>query len=418
LSSNNGGLSSAGTGDGAWLVIVGIGEDGRAGLSVAAIRAIESCDVVFGGSRHLALAGPLRGEAMAWPSPMTEAYRKILSLRGRRVGVLASGDPFQYGVGAELARLVPPDEMVCFPHVSAFSLAAARLGWSLPESACVSLHGRALERLIPHLQPGARILALSWDGTTPGRVADLLNERGFGGSDMIVLEAMGGPREHVLRARAESFNLTGIDPLNVVALQVEAGPDARIVSLAPGLDDTWFENDGQLTKAEIRAVTLSALAPRAGCLLWDVGAGAGSVAIEWMLRHPSNRAIAVESNAVRGERITRNAARLGVPDLRTLVGEAPAALAGLPTPDAVFIGGGATRTGLIEACFEALRPGGRLVANAVTMETEERLSAGFARYGGSMRRIALSRLEPVGRLHGWRPAMPVTQWVTVKPCKP
>jgi precorrin-6Y C5,15-methyltransferase (decarboxylating) len=398
-----------------WLFIVGIGEDGREGLSAAALQVLQDADVVFGGKRHLALAGPHLGETVVWPSPMTEAYPLILERRGQRVCVLASGDPFYYGIGAELARLVPADEIACFPHISAFSLAAARLGWSLPECACVSLHGRALERIIPHLQPNARILALSWDGTTPGRVADLLVERGLGDSDIIVLEAMGGPREHVLHARAGRFSLADIDPLNVIAVKVAAGPDARIVTLACGLEDQWFENDGQLTKAEVRAVTLSALAPRAGELLWDVGAGAGSVSIEWMLRHPANRAIAIESRRDRVERIQRNATRLGAPDLRTIVGQAPEALMGLPRPDAVFIGGGASDEGVIDICWNGLRPGGRLVINAVTLETEQALTARFIEHGGTLKRIALSRIEAVGSMHGWRAAMPVTQWAVTKP---
>lgn len=398
-----------------WLAVVGIGEDGRAGLSEAARRALDGAELVVGGARHLALAGPLQAETLAWPSPLSDAYPKILARRGRPVCVLATGDPFHYGVGAELARLVAAEEMVSFPQASAFSLAAARLGWSLPECACVSLHGRALERIIPYLQPGARLIALSWDGTTPDRLAALLAERGFGRSRLTVLEAMGGPRERVRRAAAASFDLDDIDPLNTIAVAVAADADARIVTLAAGLDDGWFENDGQLTKREIRAVTLSALAPRAGELLWDVGAGAGSISIEWMLRHPMNRAVAIEARPDRAERIARNARALGTPDLRIVVGEAPAALAGLPPPDAVFIGGGAGDAGVFEACWAALRSGGRLVVNAIALETEARLLELFATHGGALTRLALSRAAPVGGLHGWRPALPVTQWSVTKP---
>lgn len=400
---------------GRWLAILGIGEDGRAGLSEAARRALDGAELVVGGARHLALAAPLRAPTLAWPSPLSDAYPAILAHRGRPVCVLATGDPFHYGVGAELARLVPPGEIAAFPQASAFSLAAARLGWSLPDCACVSLHGRALERVIPALQPGARIIALAWDGSTPERLAQLLAARGFGRSTLIVLEAMGGPRERVRQAGAAAFDLDRIDPLNTVAVEVVAEAAACVVTLAPGLDDRLFANDGQLTKAEIRAVTLSALGPRRGELLWDVGAGAGSVAIEWLLRHPSNRAVAVEARADRAERILSNAKALGAPDIRVVVGEAPAALGGLPSPDAVFIGGGATDPGLFDACWTALRSGGRLVANGVTLETEAVLLDLFARHGGSLKRIALSRAEPVGGFYGWRPAMPVTQWAVVKP---
>jgi len=394
---------------------VGLGEDGRAGLSAAALGALERATLVVGGARHLALAGPFKAPTLAWPSPMAEGYGAVLARRGEAVCVLATGDPFNHGVGAELARLIPPDEIVCHPQPSAFSLAAARMGWSLPECECVSLHGRALERIVPLLQPGARILALSWDGATPRKLAALLAERGMGGSTLTVLEAMGGPRERVRTSRADGFDRDGVDPLNTIALHVEAPPNVRVVTLASGLDDSWFANDGQLTKAEIRAMTLAALAPRAGELLWDVGTGAGSVAIEWCLSHPRNRCLAIEERAERAERARGNALGLGAVGVDFRVGQAPEALADLLPPDAVFIGGGAHEDGMFEACWSALKPGGRLVINAVTLETEARLAALHARHGGLMRRIALSRLERVGTMHGWRGAMPVTQWVVTKP---
>ena len=398
-----------------WLSILGIGEDGREGLSQAALRILDKAELVVGGARHLRLARPIASPTLAWPTPLSDAYATILARRGRPTCVLASGDPFHYGVGAELARLVPADEILCHPLPSAFSLAAARLGWSLPDCECLSLHGRALERVVPWLQPQARILALSWDGATPARLAQLLTARGFGGSTMIVLEAMGGPRERIRRAAAADFALAGIDPLNTVAIEVAAGQAARVVTLAPGLDDAWFENDGQLTKAEIRAVTLAALAPRAGQLLWDIGAGAGSVGIEWCLRYRRNRCIAIEQRAERAARVRRNAAALGVDGLEAVVGRAPAALAALPQPDAIFIGGGASDPALFEAAWAALEPGGRLVVNAVALETETRLAELFAQHGGSLRRIAIARAEPLGRLYGWRPALPVTQWAATKP---
>lgn len=398
-----------------WLTIVGIGEDGRAGLSPAALAALDRAEFVIGGARHLALAAPLPAKTLTWPSPFVDGYAMILCRRGQPTCVLATGDPFHYGVGAELARLVPAEEMNCFPQASAFSLAAARMGWSLPDCDCVSLHGRALERVIPHLQPGARILALSWDGSTPGRLADLLNTRGFGASTITVCEAMGGPRERIRRAIAADFAITGIDPLNTVAIEVVTTEDARIVTLAPGLPDAFFENDGQLTKAEIRALTLAALAPRAGELLWDIGLGAGSVGIEWCLRHPRNRCIGIEERPERAERARRNARELGAMALDIRVGRAPEALANLPTPDTVFIGGGASELGVFDAAWAALKPGGRLVVNGVTLETETLLGSLYAKHGGTMRRLAVSRLEPVGSMNGWRAAMPVTQWVVTKP---
>jgi len=398
-----------------WLTIVGIGEDGRAGLSPAARAALEAAELVVGGERHLALAAPFPGRALTWPSPLKEAFPEILAHRGRPVLILASGDPFNYGIGAQLAALVPADELLCLPQPSSFSLAAARLGWSLPDVATISLHGRALAGMVPYLQPGARLIVLTWDGTTPGKVAALLTERGFGASRLTVLEAMGGPRERRLATTAQGFDLAGIGPLNTLAVEVVAGPEARVVTLVPGRDDAWFDNDGQLTKSEIRAVTLAALAPRAGEVLWDIGAGAGSIAIEWCLAHPRNRAFAVEERPDRAARAAANADRFGAIAVTVVEGRAPEGLADLPRPEAVFIGGGLTDAGVFEAAWAALPAGGRLVANAVTLESEQRLAALFAAHGGQLRRLSVARAEPVGGFHGWRAAMPVSHWVVDKP---
>ncbi len=396
-----------------WLTIVGIGEDGRAGLSPAAAAALNRSEVVYGGRRHLALAAPLSAETRPWPSPIHDAYPDILARRGRPTCILATGDPFHYGIGAEIARLVPADEIAAFPQPSAFSLACARLGWPLAECGLVTLHGRTLERIVPHLRPGARLLVLAWDGATAAALAALLVAWGFGATTITVLEAMGGPRERIRSAEAEGFALGDIDPLNTLALTV-AGP-AEGLPLAPGLDDHLFENDGQLTKAEIRALTLMALRPQPGRHLWDVGAGAGSVSIEWMLRAQSLRATAIEARPDRAERIRRNAASLGVPDLAIVLGRAPAAFDGLPPPDAVFVGGGISEPGLLDAAAEALRPGGRFVANAVTLEGEAALLSAYAGRGGSLRRFTVARAAAVGGLQGWRTAMPVTQWAWTKP---
>jgi precorrin-6B C5,15-methyltransferase / cobalt-precorrin-6B C5,C15-methyltransferase len=397
-----------------WLSIVGIGEDGIEGLSPTARGLIGDAEIVFGGARHLALAAPLiRGQARPWPSPFSVA--PVLTARGRRTCVLASGDPFQYGVGSTLAAHVAPEETVVVPAPSAFSLAAARLGWALPEIATVSLHGRALDRIRPHLHPGARVLALTSDSEGPGALARLLAQSGFGPSRLTVLEALGGTQERVRSTPAHGFDLDGIADLNVVAVEVAEAQDARIIPFAPGLQDALFEHDGQITKREIRAVTLSSLAPLRGELLWDVGAGSGSVAIEWMLAHPSLRAVAVEAREDRAARIGRNAAALGVPDLEIVQGRAPQALAGLPIPDAVFVGGGASDDGVLDAALASLRTGGRLVVNAVTLETEAALIARHAKHGGGLTRIAVARADRIGGKTGWRAAMPVTQWVWVKP---
>src|SRR6185437_3543246 len=344
-----------------WLSIVGIGEDGVDGLSPVARRLVADAELVIGGKRHLALADlVIKGQRVYWPSPIGDILPELEKVRGRPVAVLASGDPFHYGVGDLLMRAVRADEMLCLPQPSSFSLAASRLGWSLQDVTPVSLHGRALEGVVRHLQPGARILALSWDGETPAKLAALLQARGFGESKLTVLERMGGSGERVRSAIARGFDLDKVEPLNTIALEV-VGLASSALSLAPGLDDSLFEHDGQLTKRDVRAVTLSALAPRQGDLLWDVGLGAGSIAIEWLLRHPSLKAIGIEEDDERAARAARNAAALGTPDLRIVQGAAPAALAGLPAPDAVFIGGGLGDAGLFDAVWTALKPGGRLV---------------------------------------------------------
>lgn len=398
-----------------WLSIVGIGEDGIGGLSAGARALIENAEIVFGGARHLALAAPLiRGQAKPWPSPFSLAVGEVIGMRGRQVCVLASGDPFFYGVGATLAGHVSAEETWVIPAPSAFSLAAARMGWAIPETILLSVHGRALDRIRPHLHPEARILALTSDADGPDALARLLTETGFGPSQLTVLEALGGANERVRRTRADRFNLTDIADLNTVAIDVVAEPGARVLAYTPGLAEDLFEHDGQITKREIRAVTLSSLAPRRGELLWDVGAGSGSIAIEWMLADPSLRAVAIEARADRAARIDRNASAFGLPDLEVIQGEAPEALAGLQTPDAIFIGGGASAPGVLDACMTALKSGGRLVANAVTLETESELIARHAAHGGQLARIAVSRADQVGNKTGWRPAMPVTQWIWEK----
>jgi precorrin-6Y C5,15-methyltransferase (decarboxylating) len=397
-----------------WLSIVGIGEDGVEGLSAIARGLVSGADIVFGGERHLGLAAPLiRGEAKKWPSPFS--VDQVLAERGRQVCVLASGDPFFYGVGSVLTNHIAPEETLVVPAPSSFSLAAARLGWALPDVALVSVHGRALDRIRPHLHPGARVLALTSDSEGPAALARLLAESGFGASRLTVLEALGGAHERIRTTDAAKFDLAEVAELNTVAVEVVAAPGARIVAYAPGLADALFEHDGQITKREIRAVTLSSLAPLRGELLWDVGAGSGSIGIEWMLVHPSMRAIAIEARADRAARISRNAAAFGVPDLEVVEGAAPKAVAGLVTPDAVFVGGGASDEDALDAVIAALRPGGRLVVNAVTLQTEAELIGRHATLGGTLTRIAISRADRVGGKTGWRSAMPVTQWVWVKP---
>jgi precorrin-6Y C5,15-methyltransferase (decarboxylating) len=399
---------------GKWLSLIGIGEDGAEALSPAARTLLAQAQLIVGGARHLALAAPLAAKTMTWPSPMAAAIPEIVARRGSPVCVLASGDPFFYGAGSLLSAHVRPEEMQCLPAPSAFSLAAARLKWSLQECCLVSLHGREFERIIPALQPHAKILCLSWDETTPPRLAKLLCEKGLGPSRIIVMEAMGGPRERLRESTTQAFGMEGIDPLNLVAIEIAATAQSQILPVASGLADSWFETDGQLTKREVRAVALSSLAPRRGELLWDVGAGSGSIAIEWLLCHPANRAIAIESRADRASRITRNALSLGVPQLEIITGKAPEAFAYLPQPQAIFVGGGGGDTQLLDSAYAALPSGGRLVVNAVTIETEAELISRFKALGGGLLRIEIAHADPLGSFHGWRPALPVTQWSVTK----
>ena len=376
-------------------------------------RLVSDAELVVGGQRHLGLAdGLIRGRRLAWPSPLQGALPEIERHRGRPVVVLASGDPFHYGVGDLLLRAVPAAETLCLPQPSSFSLAAARLGWPLQDVALVSPHGRALEAVVRHLQPGGRILALSWDGATPAKLARLLVARGMGRSRLIVLEHLAGANERVRETMAAAFALDAVDALNIVAVEIVADAGARIVPLASGLDDTLFEHDGQLTKREIRAVTLSALAPRQGELLWDVGLGAGSIAIEWLLRHQSLRAIGFEARPERAARAARNAATLGTPDLRIVEGRAPDSFKGQPAPDAIFVGGGLSNAGMFDAVWSVLKPGGRIAANAVTAQSHALLADAFKKHGGELTRLEVSRAERDG---SWKQAYPIVQWRAVKP---
>jgi len=398
-----------------WLAIIGIGDDGVAGLSAAAAALLASAELVVGGARHLALVPEGKEARLVWDTPLVDTIARIAEWRGRRVIVLASGDPMCYGVGVTLARNFARAEMTIVPQSGAFSLAAARLAWPLAECETVTVHGRPLAQLALYLAPGQRILVLSEDGGTPSRIAVLLRETGWGPSELTVLEHMGGVRENIVSATADSWNERRCADLNTVALACRPGRGARPLSRAAGLPDEVFVNDGQLTKREMRAATIAALAPLPGQLLWDVGAGCGAVAIEWLRAARRSRAIAIERSSERCAFIARNAIALGVPDLRVVTGEAPAALADLPRPDAVFLGGGLGTGDLLETLWDTLAPGGRLVANAVTVGGEAHLLDWQARHGGALTRLAISRAAPVGAHLGWRPLMPVTQLTAVKP---
>ncbi|OLR94086.1 cobalamin biosynthesis bifunctional protein CbiET [Actinokineospora bangkokensis] len=398
------------------MTVVGVGADGWAGLAPVARRALAAAEVVVGSTRQLdLLPAACAAERVAWPTPLLPAVAPLLAAHAdKRLCVLASGDPMFFGIGATLARHTAVHVL---PHPSSASLACARMGWALDRVTVVSTVARPVERLHSALHPGSRVLVLSEGEATPAAVAELVTARGFGASPMTVLSDLGSPDEDVLRATAATW-AGRVSPLNVIAVECVADPGARLLPAVPGLPDDVYEHDGQITKREVRALTVSSLAPEPGQLLWDVGAGSGSVGIEWSRVDPTCRAIAVEPRADRADRVERNAAALGVPELRLVRGAAPAALADLPTPDAVFVGGGVTVDGVVDACWDALRPGGRVVVNAVTLESEALVARWHAAVGGALTRLSVARAAPIGGFTGWRQAMPITQWVAVKPAGP
>ncbi|GAA3391204.1 precorrin-6y C5,15-methyltransferase (decarboxylating) subunit CbiE [Cryptosporangium minutisporangium] len=398
------------------VTVVGIGADGWAGLGDPARDALRAAEVVFGSQRQLGLLpADVACERVTWPRPMMPAIPQLLAANaGRRIAVLASGDPMFFGIGGTLVRQLGADRVRVITHPSSISLACARLGWPEEKIEIVSLVGRPVERLHTAIQPGRQVLALSADGTTPGQVAALLVARGYGESRLTVLEHLGSATEARRTAVASEWAGEITSALNVIAIECVAGPDAALLPLIPGLPDESYDSDGQLTKREVRAITLARLAPLPGQLLWDVGAGAGSVAIEWLRTHRSCRAVAVEHRPDRAARLAGNAAALGVPGLIVSVGSVPGALAALDPPDAVFIGGALTVPGVVETCWDALKPGGRLVANAVTIQSEAAVASWHEQLGGDLTRISISRAKPVGGFLGWKPMMPVTQWVVTK----
>ena len=396
-----------------WTVtVVGIGADGWDGLSPAARRAIEAAEVLRGSSRQLGLVpAEVAAERVPWPSPMALAVRELPTAHpGRRVVVLASGDPMFSGIGTTLVRWFGAAAVDVVPHPSSVTLACSRMGWSVEETTVVPVVWRPLELLVPHVTPGRRLVVLGADTTTPGKVADRLTAWGYGASRLTALAQLGGRDERRFEGTAADWPHPETDPLVVTAVEVLADPGTVPLPTVPGLPDEVYRNDGQLTKRDVRAVTLSRLAPLPGQLLWDVGAGAGSIGIEWMRVHPSCRAVAVEAVPERAHRIRQNASRLGVPGLQVVQGSAPEALAGLPHPDAVFVGGGATTPLLLDTVWGALAAGGRLVVNAVTLESETVLARWHARCGGSLTRLSVAQAAPVGGYTSFKPALPVTIW--------
>lgn len=401
------------------LAVVGIGEDGLAGLPPAVRKVIEDADVLVGGARHL-LKVPDGGHVrIDWKDGFEAAFAAIEKMDGKRVVILASGDPMNFGVGANVVRRFGADAVTILPAPGAFSLAAARMGWPLADVKCLTVHGRALAAVNLHMTPGRRLLVLSWDRETPGKLAEMLVARGFGPSPLVVLANMGGD-ETRLRATAETWTAADVGDLNTVAVECIAGKEADPAAWTrvPGLTEDAYEHDGLITKREVRAATLARLMPIPGQVLWDIGAGSGAIGIEWLRAEPNSEAFAIERNPGRAAVIAANAERLGVPKLKIVEGTAPGILTDIEMkPDAVFLGGGVSVPGLLEACFQALNPGGRLVANAVTIEAEQRLLAFQNEFGGDLTRLSIGRAAPIGSATAFRPFKQVTQLAAVKKCQ-
>jgi precorrin-6Y C5,15-methyltransferase (decarboxylating) len=398
-----------------WLSVVGIGDAGLASLSAPARAIVESGEVLVGGERHLAMVPGHVGQRLRWRCPLEATLDDLEAVRGRRVVVLASGDPMWFGVGELLVRRFARSELRILPGPSTFSLVCARLGWPLAAVACLTAHSRPLANVRRHVAPGARLIVLSRDGATPDGLARMLAEEGFGRSRLWVFEHLHGPGERQVEGTAAAWPEQTFASLNTVAAHVSADPEAALRARTPGLADEAFESDGLLTKREVRAPTLARLMALPGQGLWDVGAGSGAIAIEWLRAADGARAIAIERDAARCAVIARNAERLGTPELEIVQARAPECLAGLPAPDAVFVGGGIREPGMVETCWQRLRPGGRLVANVVTVEGEQALLAWQAEHGGELLRIGVARLETLGSYRAWRSSLPVTQLAAHKP---
>ena len=396
----------------AWLHIIGIGEDGLEGLTPATRAVVEAAEVIVGGERHHELAKGVGAERFSWPSPFDALIDTLMEQRGKRVVVLASGDPLWYSVGARIGRTIDPAEIVYHPQVGAFQLAAARMGWSMADLETLTVHGRPVEQMIAYIQPDQRLLILTTGEETPAQIAAFLTVRGFGKSRMTVLANMGGEDEARFDGVAESWTHE-VPPFNTLAVECVAAPDAALLPRVPGLADELFQHDGTMTKQEVRAATLAKLMPMRGALLWDIGCGCGSVAVEWIRAARYARAIGIEPRADRRAMAAANALALGAPKLELIEGLVPDALAGLAAPDAIFIGGGLSRE-VFMAAWEALRPLGRLVANAVTLESEAELIALHREFGGQLVKLQIMRVEPIGNLNGWKPLRPVTQLSLVK----
>ena len=396
-----------------WLTIIGIGDNGLDGLSKESISKINNAEYVFGGERHLSFIPDNGIKKILWENPIKNSVERIISLKSRPVCVLASGNPLWHGIGNTLLKYISVDEMLIHPSPSVFSLACAKVGWDLNDVEAISLHTNPVSVIGKYLQQGIKLFLLTKNSKTPIEVVDYLNKHGFNKSKFIIFENLGGVNENITTTTVESFDLKDISRLNVICIECIADTDTNYYSCVPGLPNEIFNNDGQITKREIRAATLAKLTPFKDDLLWDIGAGSGSISIEWMRSGKNLKAIAIECNSRRIEFLKKNAIELGVPNLEIIQGKAPDILLGLKKPNAIFIGGGLSGNNgieIIEKSINSLLPNGRLVINAVTIETEILLINNCKKYGGDLTKIAVSKVKKVGSSIAWDDYMPVVQW--------
>lgn len=398
-----------------WITVIGIGADGLNGLSESSRTLVSAADFLVGGERHQSMVADTRAERLTWSCGLSSAMEQIARWRGRNVVVLASGDPMSFGAGTTLSRHFGADEIRIVPSPGAFSLACARMVWSLPDVVTMTVHGRDHEVLNLHIRPGARIIALSWNGNSPATLAGILRNCGFGSSTMTVFSDMGADRERRFEGVASNWGYGDIPDLNTVCIECIADEDATWWPRLPGLPEEAFEHDGQITRREVRAVTLASLAPVPGETLWDVGAGCGSVSIEWLRSTDGTDAIAIERDPGRAAHIHANAKTLGVPRLDIVTGPAPGTLAGLSSPDAIFVGGGVSDHAVLDTCWNRLCSGGRMVVNAVTLESQSLITGFGGDRGGTFTRLSVARSGSVGRLTALRPMMDILQLLVRKP---
>ena len=391
-----------------WLNIIGIGEDGLDGLRSSTKFILESAEILIGGERHHNLTSELNVERIYWPKPFNLMYEKIKSYRGKKVVILVTGDPLWFSVGVKIGSLFDSTELTYHPHISAFQNAAVRMNWPLEDVETTTVHGRPLERIIPFFQPNQKLLVLTSGSETPKQVAELLTSKGFGNSKLTVLSSMGGEDEQLFSGEAKNWN-ESVPSFNTLAIECVSSIKASFQTRLPGLPDHIFQSDGTMTKQEVRAITVAKLKPVGNALLWDVGCGCGTVAIEWMRAAPSSRAIGIDARLDRCELTSINALNLGVPDLRVIQGNVPSALRELDPPNAIFIGGGFTKE-TFDLCWAELKSMGRLVVNAVTLESEALLLNLYKNYGGELTKISINRVESIGNSAVWKPFKPITQW--------